>query len=99
MDGPLDHKQGIDIVLFSNFMPLAVMNSAHLGRPHRTDPNLARGSGRGEAEVLALKDESRILGQWSNPVSGSRKSQASSPWPNSTESNLFHHGETTHRVG
>ena len=32
------------------------------------------------AEVLALKQESRILGQWSNPVSGSRKSQASSPW-------------------
>ena len=32
------------------------------------------------AEVLALKHESRILGQWSNPVSGSRKSQASSPW-------------------
>ena len=33
-----------------------------------------------EAEVLALKHESRIFGQWSNPVSGSRKSQASSPW-------------------
>ena len=32
------------------------------------------------AEVIALKHESRILGQWSNPVSGSRKSQASSPW-------------------
>ena len=31
-------------------------------------------------EVLALKHESRILGQWSNPVSGSRKSRASSPW-------------------
>ena len=31
-------------------------------------------------EVFALKHESRILGQWSNPVSGSRKSQASSPW-------------------
>ena len=31
-------------------------------------------------EVLALKHKSRILGQWSNPVSGSRKSQASSPW-------------------
>ena len=31
-------------------------------------------------EVLALKHESRILGQWSSPVSGSRKSQASSPW-------------------
>ena len=33
-----------------------------------------------ESEVLALKHESMILGQWSNPVSGSRKSQASSPW-------------------
>ena len=33
-----------------------------------------------ESEVLALKHDSRILGQWSNPVSGSRKSQASSPW-------------------
>ena len=33
-----------------------------------------------EAEVLALKHESRILVQWSNPVSGSRKSQDSSPW-------------------
>ena len=34
------------------------------------------------ADVLALKHESRILGQWSNskPVSGSRKNQASSPW-------------------
>ena len=31
-------------------------------------------------EVLALMHESRILRQWSNPVSGSRKSQASSPW-------------------
>ena len=31
-------------------------------------------------EVLALKHESRIIGQPSNPVFGSRKSQASSPW-------------------
>ena len=30
-------------------------------------------------DVLVLKHKSRILGQWSNPVSGSRKSQASSP--------------------
>ena len=30
------------------------------------------------AEILALKQESRILGQWSTPVFGSRKSQASS---------------------
>ena len=34
----------------------------------------------GEPEVIALKHESRILGQLSNPVSGSRKSQSSSPW-------------------
>ena len=27
-----------------------------------------------QPEILALKHESRILGQWSNPVSGSRKS-------------------------
>ena len=31
-------------------------------------------------EVLALNQESRILGQWSNPLSGTRKSQARSPW-------------------
>ena len=31
-------------------------------------------------EVLALKQESRILREWSYPVSGSRQSQASSPW-------------------
>ena len=29
-----------------------------------------------DSKVLALKHEGRILGQWSNPVSGSRKSQA-----------------------
>ena len=31
-------------------------------------------------DVPDLKHESRILGQWSNPVCGSWKSQASSPW-------------------
>ena len=31
-------------------------------------------------EILALKQESRILGQWSNPVSGARESEDSSPW-------------------
>ena len=31
-------------------------------------------------EILSRKQEGRILGQWSNPVSGSRKSQASSTW-------------------
>ena len=43
---------------------LRLMSTVHIIRP----------------EVLALKHESRILGQWSNPVSGSRKSQASSSW-------------------
>ena len=33
-----------------------------------------------QAEILVLKQESSILGQWSNPESGSRKSQANSPW-------------------
>ena len=33
------------------------------------------------SEVLAIKHESRILGQWLNPVSGPRNSQASSPCP------------------
>ena len=32
------------------------------------------------SEALVVKHESRILGQWSNPVSGSRKSQDSYPW-------------------
>ena len=49
------------------------------------------------AEFLALKQESRILGQWSNPVSGLRKCQASSPW--AKQHRVFHHGETTYRVG
>ena len=31
-------------------------------------------------EILALKLGSRILGQWSNTVSSSRKTQASFPW-------------------
>ena len=31
-------------------------------------------------EVLTVKHESRIPGQWSDPVAGSRKSQASYPW-------------------
>ena len=38
------------------------------------------------ADILALKHEGRILGQWSNPVSGSRKSQASCPWANQRKS-------------
>ena len=43
-------------------------------------------------EVLALKHESRILRQWSNPVSGSRKTQASCPWAKQ-------HRETICRIG
>ena len=52
-----------------------------------------KGGAESPSEVLALKHEIRIHGQWSDPVSGSMKSQAS------TESNLFHQGETTYRVG
>ena len=33
-----------------------------------------------DQRYLPLKHESRILGQWTNPASGSRKSQASFPW-------------------
>ena len=44
-----------------------------------SSPRMRHGSGM-NLEVLPLKHERRILGQWSNPVSGSRKSQASSPW-------------------
>ena len=51
-------------------------------------------------EILALKHESRILVQWSNHAYGSRKSQASSPWAKQHRFyNMFHHGETTYRVG
>ena len=50
-------------------------------------------------EVLALKHESRIRGQSSNPVCGSRNSVASSPWAKQHESNLFHHVETAYRFG
>ena len=49
-------------------------------------------SSRKEGEmckVLALKHESRILGQRSNPVSGSRKSQASSPWAKQNRAQPF----------
>ena len=52
-----------------------------------------------EPEVLALKHESRILGQWSNPVCGLRNTKPVLHGPNSTDSNLFYHGETTCRVG
>ena len=50
-----------------------------------------------ESEVLALKHESMILGQWSNPVSGSRKNQTHGL--DRKESNWFRQGETTYRVG
>ena len=59
---------------FSEWMP-------NLISPSLTDGRQARKCLRGRTtEVLALKHESRILGQWSTPMSGSRKSQASSPW-------------------
>ena len=54
------------------------------------------------AEVLTLKHESRRVGFWdSGPtlyvVQGRAKPDLHGP--NSTESNLFDHGETTYRVG
>ena len=49
-----------------------------------------------QPEILALKHESRILGQW-YLVQGRAKPVLCGP--NSTESNLFHHWETTNRVG
>ena len=49
------------------------------------------GQQRLRAEVLALKQESRILGQWSNPVSiWFKRAKPVLHGPNSTESNLFH---------
>ena len=52
------------------------------------------------ADILFMKYDSSIFRQFSNPVCGSWKIQASSLWA-STEPNLFHqaHGETTYRVG
>ena len=44
--------------------------AVHLRRVHLAFP----------PEILALKHESGILGQWSNRVSGSWKSQVSSLW-------------------
>ena len=52
-----------------------------------------------ETKVLALNHESRILGQWSNPVSVQGRAKPVLHGRNSTESNLFHDGETTYRVG
>ena len=58
------------------------------------------------ADILFLKHDSSILRQSSNHVCGSWKSLNSlgraNPvlhGPISTEPNLFHHGETTYRVG
>ena len=50
-------------------------------------------------EFLALKHESRILGHSSNPVCGFGSAKPVLHGTNSTEPNLFHHGETTFRVG
>ena len=51
-----------------------ILSEASLGRVIQDKLTLCK------IEILALKHESRILGKRSNPVSGSRKSQASSPW-------------------
>ena len=56
------------------------------------------------AEVLALKHNSRIGFSDSGPIldlaHGSHgRAKPVINGPNSTESNLFHHGETTYRVG
>ena len=50
-------------------------------------------------EILALKHESRIHGQWSNLYVVQGRAKPVLHGPNSTEPNLFHHGETTHMVG
>ena len=55
----------------------------HVGLPQlvRRDADVADAAVLGPVpEVLALKHESRILGQRSNPVYGSLKSQVGSPW-------------------
>ena len=61
---------------------LVVICSMYLG--HVVYDTTAKAEGKRIAssapEVLPLKHESRILGQWSYPVCGSRKSQTSSPW-------------------
>ena len=51
------------------------------------------------AEVLALKHESRILGQWYNLFLVQGRAKPVRHGPHCTESNLFYHGETTNRVG
>ena len=53
------------------------------------------------ADVHALKHESWILWQWSNPALYLIQERALPVLhgPNSTESNLFHHGETRYRFG
>ena len=51
-----------------------------------------------KAEVLALKHENRILGQWSTLYLVQGRAKPVLHGPNSTESNLFHHGEATYRV-
>ena len=49
------------------------------------------------ADIFFLKHDSSTFRQSSNHICGSWKSQASSPL--AKQYNLFHHGETTHRVG
>ena len=54
---------------------------------------------RSYAEILALRHESRIIRQWSNLYLVQGRAKPVLHVLNSTESNLFHHGETTYRVG
>ena len=48
-------------------------------------------------EVFALKHESRILGQWSTLYLVQGRAKTVIHGPNSTEPDLFHHGEITYR--
>ena len=51
------------------------------------------------AEVIALRHERRILGHWSTLYLVQGRAKPVLHGTNSTESNLFHHGETAYRVG
>ena len=86
--------------LFPSFLPPCVFSPSLglLGHARKGTVSLA------DCERREWMDEgrhpfSKACLQHSQPVCGSWKSQASSPGPTSTEHNLFHHGETTYRVG
>ena len=51
------------------------------------------------SEIYPEEHTSSIFRQSSNPVSGSWRAKPVIHGPNSTEPNLFHHGETTNWVG